>query len=113
MIKSLVICLCLTLIIELAVSFLLGIRQKNDFLLIICANICTNPMVVYLSNGVALLDQDILYIFTVAILEIFAFSLEFIIYKKGLIYDKLSPLVVSFINNATSFGLGLMITNIF
>lgn len=43
MIKSLVLALCLTLAIELAVAYLLGVRSRADFIVIACANLCTNP----------------------------------------------------------------------
>lgn len=112
MLESLVICLLLTLVIELTVSILLGIRQKNDILLVICANTCTNPVVVFLSNCAALPGNIIIYIFAVAILEILALFSEYIIYRKGLIFDDISPMAVSFINNATSFGVGIIITHI-
>ncbi len=48
MIKRLIISLFLTIIIELITSFLLGVKKNTK--IIICANICTNPIVVYKSN---------------------------------------------------------------
>jgi len=112
MIKSLIISLLLTLIFEMAVSYLLGIRHKSDVKVIICANVITNPVVVYIANLVLMLHNEALYICVVGALELSAFISEYIIFKKYMNYKKISPLVVSLINNAVSFGMGLII-NIF
>ena len=45
MIESLIISLILTLIIEIIVALILGVK-KSEFLVIICANVCTNPIIV-------------------------------------------------------------------
>ena len=109
MVESLIISLTLTLIIELFVAFLLGIRLKDDIFVIICANICTNPIVVYISNCVGLLNNAFIYWIVVAILEILAVIVEFIIYKNHLVFNKISPFAISFICNLISFGTGLII----
>ena len=111
MIESLVISLILTIIIESIVSFLLGIRGKENFKVIICANICTNPVVVYISNCVQIFnDNKIVYYIIVAILEIFAVFVEYILYKKFLNFNKISPLKISLICNTISFGIGLVLS---
>ena len=110
MIKSLIISLILTLIIEVNVSIILGIKDKNDIKVIICANICTNPVVVYTTNCILLLNNQVLYIFSVAVLEIMAVIIEFLIYRKYLIFNEKTPLVISIINNIISFSLGIIIT---
>ena len=110
MIKSLMISLILTLIIELTVSILLGIRKKYDIKVIICANICTNPVVAYVANCILLLNNQMIYIIAVAVLEMMAVIIEFLIYRKYLKFNEKSPLVISVINNIVSFSLGLIIT---
>lgn len=112
MVESLIKSLVLTLIIELIVSVLLGIRGKENIKVIVCANTCTNPVVVYVSNCVSLLNNDILYSIVVAILELLAVLVEFILYKKFLNFDKISPLVISLVCNVISFGIGIIISNI-
>lgn len=112
MIESLIKSLLLTLIIELIVSVLLGIRGKENIKVIVCANICTNPVVVHVSNCVYLLNNAILYAVVVAILELLAVFIEFILYKNFLNFDKISPLVISLVCNVISFGMGLIINNI-
>lgn len=110
LILSLIISLILTIVIELIVSAILGINDKYDIKIIIIANCITNPTVVYIANFVNLFYNRLTYTITVAILEIFAVIIEFLIYKKYLKFNKKSPLVISIINNIVSFSLGLIIT---
>lgn len=110
MITSLIISLLLTLIIELTVSLILGIRKKDDFEIIIAANVCTNPAVVYLANCVRLINNNYIYGISVVILEISAVIIEFIIYKKYLDFKKVLPFKISLINNIISFSLGILIS---
>lgn len=113
MIKSLVLSLALTLLIELSLSLLLGVRKRQDIVIIICANTFTNPMVVFVSGCVFLqYHTSLAYGVTVAVMELFALLAEYFIYKKCLCFDKIPPFWLSLLNNATSFGLGLVITNV-
>lgn len=110
MIRSLIVSLTLTIIIELIVSFILGIREKDDIKVVALANIFTNPIVVYISNCILLLNFFEIYYIIIAILEIFAVIAEFIIYKKYLKFNKISAFKVSLINNCISFGTGVIIS---
>ena len=112
MIKSLIVSLTLTLIIELTVSIIIGIRKKEDIIVVTCANICTNPVVVFTSNCILLLNNMFIYIVAVTVLELIAWTVEFIIFKKYLEFNKMSPLMISILNNSISFGLGLIINYI-
>ena len=112
MITSLLKSLTKTLIIELIISIILGIKNKDDIKVVICANIITNPVIVYITNCIMLFNNMILYFFIVIILEIIVFIVEFIIYKKCLKFDKISPIVISLINNLSSFGIGVIINTI-
>ncbi len=111
-IESLVKSLILTLIIELSVSFIIGIREKNDIKVVILANIITNPIVVFIANCVALMNNTLIYIIVVIILEILAVLTEYKIFKNYLKFDKESPMIISVINNSISFTLGLIISYI-
>lgn len=110
MIKSLIISLTLTLIIELTILIVLGLREKNDIKVVVLANVFTNPIVVYISNCVLYFRLFNIYFIVVAILEIFALVAEFWIYKKHLKYNKISPFKLSLIANCCSFGIGLFIS---
>lgn len=110
LIISLIISLILTLVIEIIMSVILGIKDKYDIKIVIMANCITNPTVVYIANCLILLNNNSIYIIAVAILEILAIIIEFLIYKKYLKFNEKSPLVISVINNIISFSLGLIIT---
>ena len=113
MIKSLFISLLLTLIIEIFISYILGIRGKKDIKVVICANICTNPVVVYIANLTALFGTEMLYGIIVIILEILAVVVETFIFKKYLKFDKINPWKISLLNNVISFSSGLIIYFVF
>lgn len=112
MILSLLISLFLTIIIELTVSFIIGIRNKDDMKVVILVNICTNPIVVYIANCLMLFTNDFIYNSGVAILEILVVMVEFVLYKKYLKFDKVSPFAISLINNVISFSIGVIINYI-
>lgn len=102
-------CLLLTIIIELIIALILGIRDKKDIINIILVNIITNPVVV--------MSQTLLYIkfgyniemIGIAILEVLVVLVEGLIYKKVLNYKKINPILLSLILNALSFLIGELI----
>ena len=110
MIFSLIISLFLTIIIELTISLIIGIRSKEDIEVVIWANILTNPIVVFLANCIMLLNNELIYNIIVLIMEIMVVIVEFIIYKKFLKYKAKSPLFISSVNNIVSFLLGVIIS---
>jgi hypothetical protein len=112
MVWSLIISLILTIIIELTICLLIGIRGKENIKVVICANVCTNPVVVYISNIIQLFNDGYLYISVVLVLEILAVIVEFFIYKKFLNFKKFSPIIISLLCNSISFGTGLVLSYI-
>lgn len=112
MITSLLKSLTKTLIIELIISIILGIKNKEDIKVVICANIITNPVIVYITNCILLFNNMMLYFYAVIILEIVVFIVESIIYKNCLKFDKISPITISLIANLSSFGIGVIINTI-
>ncbi len=109
MLESLVVSLILTIIIEVPIAILLGIRGKNDILIAIMVNVLTNPVVVFTANCILMLNNVFIYNVVVAILEISAVVVEFLLYKKYLRRYKKSPFLLSLICNSISFGTGLLI----
>ena len=109
MIESLVISLILTLIIELGVVIVLGIRNKKDLLLVILVNTLTNPIVVYFTNISLILNSQLILIAVIAILEISAFLVEGFLLKKYLNNKKIQPYLLSFLMNLISFSGGIII----
>ncbi len=110
MILSLIISLGLTIVIELTISFIIGVRNKEDLKVVLWANIFTNPIVVYIANCVKLLNNSFIYNIIVIIMEITVVIVEFILYKKYLEYKRKSPLLISIINNVISFSSGIIIS---
>lgn len=102
-------CLLLTIIIELIIALILGIRDKKDIINVILVNVITNPIVV--------MSQTLLYIkfgyniemIGIAILEVLVVLVEGLIYKKVLNYKKINPILLSLILNALSFLIGELI----
>ena len=110
MIESLIISLMLTLIIELSISFIIGIRKEDDVITVIAVNVLTNPIVVFIANIIHGFNNDILYWVIVIIMEITVVFVEGKIFEKTLSFNKLSGLKISFINNFISFMLGILIS---
>lgn len=110
MIKSLIVSLFLTLVIELTVAIIIGIEDKNDIKIVICANVCTNPVVVFIANLVYWLNDMKFYYFVVIILEIMVLFVESYIYRKYLKFNKISPFAISFVCNVISYGTGVIIS---
>ena len=105
-------CLSLTIILELLIALLLGIREKKDILNVILVNIITNPLVVsistlFLING-GIKAHDI----SEYILEVLAVISEGFIYNKYLKYKKINGYLLSFILNLLSYSIGYIIMNL-
>lgn len=109
MIKNLIVSLISTIIIELAISIIIGVRKKNDIITIITVNTLTNPIVVFIANIVYILKNVLLYWTIVIALEIIVIFIEGKIYNKMLKFEKISGMKLSFVNNVLSFGTGLII----
>lgn len=109
-VKSMIICLVCTLIIELIVALVLSVRDKRDLLNIILVNILTNPLVVSISLYIHVCYGNYYYRISMVILEVLVFIVEGIIYKKVL-KREINPFLLSLILNASSYGLGLIINN--
>jgi len=111
MIFSLIISLGLTIIIECMLSFIIGIRNKEDMKVVVWANILTNPVVVYVANCVRLFNHPLIYDSIVIIMEIIVVIVEWRLYKKYLDFKGKSPLFISSINNIVSFSLGIIMSS--
>lgn len=102
-------CLLLTLIIELITAFILGVRDKKDIINVILVNILTNPIVVVSQTFLHFRFNTTIEVIGIIILELLAFLVEGLIYKKVLKYKDLNPLILSLLLNATSFCIGELI----
>ena len=105
------ICLSSTIMIELIMSLLLGIRNKKDILNVILVNIMTNPLVVSILMYITynrLFNTTI----SIIILEILVILTEGFTYKKVLTFDKINPYFLSLILNISSYFIGRVLNNI-
>lgn len=105
------ICLSSTIVIELIMSLLLGIRNKKDILNVILVNIMTNPLVVSILMYITynrLFNTTI----SIIILEILVILTEGFTYKKVLTFDKINPYVLSLILNISSYFISGLLNNI-
>ena len=105
------ICLSSTIVIELIMSLLLGMRNKKDILNVILVNIMTNPLVVSILMYITynrLFNTTI----SIIILEILVILTEGFTYKKVLTFDKINPYVLSLILNISSYFIGRVLNSI-
>lgn len=101
--------LILTLIIELTISFALGIK-KCDLLRILIINILTNvPLNILVSLLNNYIDYNIIYYVMVPLLEIVVVFIESNYYKK-LDNTVISNLKLSILLNSFSYGYGIILT---
>ena len=99
--------LALTLALETGLFFLIGKRNKKDFLLLLLANVLTNPTIVLIYWLVALYTEWNSFIIIIP-LEVFAVLTEGRYYKKyGC--DFKCPYLFSLVANIFSYGTGLLI----
>ncbi len=103
------ICLICTIIIEVIIGLILGIRNKQDILIMILVNIMTNPLVTSIPTYFYAMNNKLSQTTSLIILEIIAFLSEGFTYKKLLTYNKKNPYIISLILNICSYILGLII----
>jgi len=102
-------CLFSTIIIEVLVAILCGVRDKKDILNIILVNAFTNPLVVSISNYANFaIGYENSYI-VLFLMEIFAVIFEGYTYKKFFKYKKIEAYRFSLILNVCSYLIGLVI----
>lgn len=103
--------LIITIIIEVVVALIIGIKNKKYIINIILVNILTNPMVnsisVYFNFYYSIMAGDV----SILILEILAFMIEAYIYKLTKVSKY--PIKLSLILNISSYLIGLLINYLF
>ena len=105
--------LSLTIIIELLLALLIGIRKKSDILNIIIVNCITNPVLNYIMMVIVCLcsTSTIIYLF-LFFFEIIVMYVEYNFYRNKLKFREINLLLLSIILNFSSVVLGFIITNI-
>ena len=99
-------CLIITIVIELIVGIIIGIRDKKDILNIILVNIMTNPVVVSVPVLFLLLYGTTARWIILFVLEMLTIIVEGFVYFKFFKYKKINGFLVSLILNFASYGIG-------
>ncbi len=107
--KMMIICLIITILVELSIAIILKIKSKKDIQNIILVNILTNPIVVTIPFYFNIYHGLIYRNISLFLLEIVAILVEGIIYKKYLTNKKINPFLLSLILNVSSYTVGLLL----
>lgn len=107
MLKSLILSLGLTLLLEGGTSLVIGLRRR-DLLVVALVNTVTNPLVV-LTLNLCLLGGIAPPWYLVAALELGAVAAEGFLYRSCLSQNKYDPFLLSILLNAISFTGGLLL----
>ncbi|MBQ4550823.1 MAG: hypothetical protein IJA49_06990 [Oscillospiraceae bacterium] len=98
MLKIFALCLGLTLLIELPIAYLWGLRRR-ELVTVLMANVMTNPLAVALNLcGIPQVPIEL----GVVLAEGLAYRLHF---------DK-RPCLLSLVSNAVSWGIGLLLNHV-
>lgn len=107
--KYMVICLVETILLELLLGFILGVRSKKDIINIILVNVLTNPIVVVVPIFFLFYWSNVARIFCLVILEILTIIVEGFTYKKVMNYKRLNPFILALFLNIFSYFVGQLI----
>lgn len=110
-ILTLVICLVLTLVLEEVTALIIGVRKGFDLIVILFSNLLTNPVVVYAGIAFASFTKIPRPVYVI-VLELAAFIIEALIYRKLLFTKKPSPFLLSLILNCVSFFIGSTLSSL-
>ena len=103
---ALILSLLLTELIEVPICYALGFRG-SELIIVLLANVVTNPAVVFLHHLFTVFTPLPEWSFTLG-LELAAFLTEALIYRRAT--KRRLPMLDSFIANAASYSIGLIIT---
>ena len=104
-----IVSLLLTILIEIPVAVLWGIRDRRELLIIALVQVITNPVAVLISNCFYRYTDLNLYVFQIPI-EIAVPVAEWLLYKSAIPTFK-HPFLLSFTANPMSYGTGLILSS--
>lgn len=109
---GMIICLTLTVIIEIVLAIVFGLREKKDIINVILVNFITNPIVstvpFFFNIFYGLYYRNIVLF----ILEILTVIIEGFVYNKYLSFKKINPYMLSLLLNVGSYFIGNIINSI-
>ena len=104
-------CLLGTLLIEVSLALMLGVRGWDNVEKVILINILTNPVLVTILFLLNRIQADITAIYILQFfLEIAVVILEGMYYKRRLRKMRMNPFLLSAVLNAVSYGAGLALS---
>lgn len=103
--------LALTVVIEAVLAFVFGVRTKYGQLVVLLANVITNPLLNAVMTVVSFYISPTVYYWFLVPLEFLVAFVEGCIYKSTLSV-KMNPYLLSFLLNAGSCLLGMGILKI-
>ncbi|MBQ9910341.1 MAG: hypothetical protein IJM50_02470 [Lachnospiraceae bacterium] len=108
--KTFGISLGLTLAIEMALAFLLRIRTKKGLLIVLLANVLTNPAAVFLCMASGLVPGKGYYLFQLGVEALVVLTEGFVYGRfRDVLKAAVKPMLLSLILNACSYGTGLVL----
>ena len=108
--KSISVSLCGTLLAELPLAFLLGVRGWRNVKTVLIVNCLTNPIVVSIVFILLCLPVSFFAVnIVVVILEILVVVTEGAVYRRKTERVGTHPYLLSLILNAVSFGIGFLL----
>ena len=102
-------CLLCTILIEVLIGIIIGVKNKKDILNIVLVNLLTNPVVVSIPIYIMVRKGMNARYYSLAILEVLTVFVEGFIYSKVFKYKKINPYLVSLILNIGSYLIGMVI----
>ncbi|MBO4697226.1 MAG: hypothetical protein J5643_08115 [Lachnospiraceae bacterium] len=102
--------LFLTLIVEVPVAFLLGVRKSEDLETVVFTNAVSNPVlitVVFLLLRLNIILGTVNVV--ILLMEIIVVFAEGAVYRRFLRGGKINPFLLSFLANVCSFAVGAIL----
>lgn len=101
--------LLFTILIEVCISLLFGVKKRRDIINIILVNIVTNPIVVLFPYVAYLFYGKMVRCIVLLLLELFTVIVEGYIYNRYLDYSKVNSYLLSLVLNISSYLLGVVV----
>lgn len=101
-------CLILTITVELIVAKSLGVKGNQALLIVVAAQVLTNPIAVFITSVlVNVVANDAQYWACVIAVELAVIAVEGLIYKEKRVSD--APWTLSILSNLASVSMGILV----
>ena len=101
-------CLILTITVELIVAKSLGVKDNQALLIVVAAQVFTNPIAVFITSTlVDVVANDVQYWACVIVVELVVIAVEGLIYKVKRVSN--TPWTLSILSNLASVSVGILV----